>query len=127
MKGSDMILVERLYLEETEDCERHPLPFKFKYFFTKDPCKKCLVRAACNLNCELKYEYWDQLHSVNMWKKKWRTWFQNPSKLLSIYVIIGCLLFICVVTFSCREVNQERAKKYYDQNVKNFPEENEDP
>jgi len=37
------------------------------------------------------------------------------------------LVISLTVTFSCREVNQERAKKYYDQNVKNFPEENEDP
>jgi len=35
------------------------------------------------------------------------------------------LVISLTVTFSCRQINQERAVEYYDKQVKNFPEENQ--
>ena len=28
-----------------------------KALFTRHPCKQCIVRAMCNVKCELKYDY----------------------------------------------------------------------
>lgn len=126
------MLVEGVCLEETNgcdccDCERQTLPFRFSYFFSKDPCEKCLVRAACDkdrVNCELKYSHWDRTQSVAQWKRKWARRIHTPLSISTIAFIMTAALLLIIVNSGCRQVNQERAVQYYDQNVKNFPEEN---
>jgi len=120
------LIVEGVCLEETCDCDKQPLPFRFSYFFRKDPCEKCLVRAACQVKCEPKHAYWDQCHSVIEWKKKFRRSFESPFGIsMTCFVISVTLLLIIILGANgCKRVNQERAVQYYDQNVKNFPEEN---
>ena len=113
-------------LEETECCgegDSNPIPFKFKYFFTKDPCEKCLVRPACNTICEPRYALRDQRQSIRAWKDKWKRRFAHRFDLSIIFFIAAGLLLI-LLTNGCRQVIQERAEQYYEQHVKNFPEEN---
>jgi len=120
-------VIEGGFLEETEDCASDPLPFKFKYFFTKDPCKKCLVRPACTVICEPRYALRDQRESIRWWKDKIK---RRISKVYFRSLDISCLaLFIAAAILvimlwnGCRQVNHERAEQYYDQHVKHFPEE----
>ena len=123
-------VIEGGFLEETECCDdSEPIPFKFKYFFTKDPCKKCLVRPACNTICEPRYALRDQRQSIRWWKDKMirrikKVCFKSLDiSFISLWIAVG-LLAILFWTGGCRQVNQERAEQYYDQHVKNFPEEN---
>ena len=125
-----MIMIDStdsLYLEETEGCdsERQTIPFKFKYFFSKDPCKgrRCLVKAACNRTCELKFIYWDQTHSVKDWKRRFPNFIKNTLNFSMTVFIVSVILFLLLMANGCSHVNQERAVKYYDQHVKHFPEE----
>ena len=118
------MIVEGVCLEETCDCDKAPLPFRFKYLFTKDPCEKCLVRPSCNRKCEPKYAHWDQLHSIKEWKKKWKRNISKPLNIATILFVISASLLLIMVS-GCRQVNQERAVQYYDQEVKNFPNSNE--
>ncbi len=85
--------VAGIYLEETEgcECERQTIHFKFKYFFSKDPCEKCLVKAACQKTCEPKYIYWDEKHSIIDWKKKR---YHITKEIISIIIVVMLLLFI---------------------------------
>jgi len=39
--------------------------------------------------------------------------------------IIVLVIILCLFAGSCRQVNQERAKEYYDKHVQHFPEEHE--
>jgi hypothetical protein len=123
------MIVEGVCLEETEgcdccDCDRRTLPFRFKYFFSKDPCEKCLVKAACNFKCEEKFAHQDRLHSIKEWKKKKSKWLSMPLNFAFIWFVISLALFFLVMNSGCKQVNQKRAVEYYDQHVKNFPEEN---
>ena len=119
-------VIEGGFLEETECCDdSEPIPFKFKYFFTKDPCKKCLVRPACNTICEPRYALRDQRQSIRWWKDKWKKRFRLHFEFSSFCFVVAALLFVLMMSgMGCRQVNQERAEQYYDQHVKNFPEEN---
>jgi hypothetical protein len=113
------------FMEETEGCDSEPLPFKFKYFFTKDPCKKCLVRPACNTLCEPRYALRDQRQSIRAWKDKWRRFFiHTPLTIQTTIFIITIALLLILVNSGCRQVNHDQANQYYEQHVKNFPEEN---
>ena len=123
-----MKVTDGICLEEMTGCdsERQTLPFRFKYLFTKDPCEKCLVRAACNFKCEPKYAHWDQLHSVKEWKGWFPKFIKNTLTFSMIALIISAALFIMVIgNGGCKKVNQKRAVQYYDQEVKNYPNSNE--
>ena len=119
-------VIEGGFLEETECCsDSNPLPFKFKYFFTKDPCKKCLVRPACNRWCEPRYALRDQRQSIRLWKDDMKRLILKCLDIsyLSLWLSM-ILLAILVWSSGCRQVNHDQANQYYEQHVKNFPEEN---
>lgn len=114
------------YLEETECCdssEEYNLPFKFKYLFSKDPCEKCLVRAACTYWCEPKYAKRDQDRSVSKWKRRWTSWINLHFEFTIICFVVSSLILMILLT-GCPSVNHKQANQYYEQEVKNFPEEN---
>ncbi len=120
-----MIIVEGASFEETEECgeDKAIIPFKFKYLFTKDPCEKCLVKAACQKYCILVYDHWDRLHSVTEWKKKVKRVFQPTFNVAIISFIISAVTLLLILGGCKRTVNQERAEQYYEQHVESFPEE----
>ncbi len=88
--------VAGIYLEETEgcECERQTIHFKFKYFFSKDPCEKCLVRAACQKTCEPKYIHWDEKHSIIEWKRKLKNYVHTTREVISVILAAITLIFI---------------------------------
>jgi len=122
-------VIEGGFLEETEGCDSDPIPFKFKYLFSKDPCEKCLVRPACTTLCEPRYALRDQRQSIRWWKDNIKRRIQKVAfrsvdiSFISFW-IAAALLAIILLSPGCRQVNHERAEQYYEQQVKNFPEEN---
>ena len=115
------------HLEETEGCfDSKPLPFRFRYFFTKDPCEKCLVRPSCNRLCEPRYALRDQRQSILAWKLKWNARFDKIFSFSVICFLISSALLCLLIMSGCRKVNHERAEQYYEENVKNFPETNKE-
>jgi hypothetical protein len=109
-----------IYREETEGDQSDP-PFKFKYLFSKEPCEKCLVKAACTTVCILESDYWGEQRSVKNWKSKFKGIFQKIIIVSSIIFVFGFAMI--AILQGCKSVNKQRAVEYYDQHVKHFPEE----
>ncbi len=109
-----------IYREETEGDQSDP-PFKFKYLFSKEPCEKCLVKAACRTVCILESDYWGEQRSVKKWKEKFK-------EIITDIIIVSSMIFILgfamvSILQGCKSVNKQRAVEYYDTDVKHFPEE----
>jgi len=53
-------------------------------------------------------------------KKAWKGTLKNPA----IWIMIILLTFMFLFSSCCRKVNKKRAVQFYNESVKNFPNEN---
>jgi hypothetical protein len=98
------------YFEETEDCSsvgyrfQKPLPFKLKYLWSKNPCDKCLVKAACierflvygsSIKCKLKEDFFREEKSARGFVSFLKNIPTRPSFIISSWMfMVGMIFFI---------------------------------
>jgi hypothetical protein len=61
----------------------------------RDPCKRCLVRASCSQQCDLKYSYWVRTGEMPI-----------LIKICSFIIIFGSLVLVyCAYAFISTVIN----------------------